>query len=206
MGPPGAGKGTQGARLAERASIPRYATGDMLRAARREGTRLGREARRFMDAGELVPDDVILGIVRDVLRSDEARDGFVLDGFPRTVEQADGLDVILDDLGTSLDAVVYLAVPEEELVRRLSARRVCGACGHVTRVSEAGEACPACGGELEQREDDRPETVRRRLEVYREQTEPVLARYRAGRIPVEEVDGTGTVAEVEERLLERLGA
>lgn len=206
MGPPGAGKGTQGARLAERASIPRYATGDMLRAARRKGTRLGREARRFMDAGELVPDDVILGIVREVLRSDEARDGFVLDGFPRTVEQADGLDDILDDLGASLDAVVYLEVPEDELVRRLTARRVCGACGHVTRVSEAGEVCPACGGELEQREDDRPETVRRRLEVYREQTEPVLARYRAGPIPVEEIDGTGTVAEVEARLRERLGA
>lgn len=206
MGPPGAGKGTQGARLAEREGIPRYATGDMLRAARRQGTELGREARRYMDAGELVPDQVILGIVREALEKPEARDGFVLDGFPRTVEQAEGLERILDELGTSLDSVVYLEVPEEELVRRLTARRVCGACGHVTRVDVAGDVCPACGGELEQREDDRPATVRRRLEVYREQTEPVLQWYRSSEVPVLEIGGTGTVREVQERLLERLDA
>lgn len=206
MGPPGAGKGTQGERLAAMMDVPRYATGDMLRAARREGTEMGRRAAEYMDAGELVPDEVILGIVSEALARPEAADGFVLDGFPRTREQARGLGEILDDRDEELDAVVYLDVPEEELVRRLSSRRVCGDCGAVTRVGEAGDdgACPECGGELVQREDDRPETVRRRLEVYREQTAPVLARYRDAEVPVHEVDGTGSVQRVTERLRERL--
>lgn len=206
MGPPGAGKGTQGERLAGMMDVPRYATGDMLRAARREGTEMGRRAAEYMDAGELVPDEVILGIVSEVLGRAEAADGFVLDGFPRTREQARGLDEILEDRGEELDAVVYLDVPEEELVSRLSSRRVCGECGAVTRAGEAGDdgACPECGGDLVQREDDRPETVRRRLEVYREQTAPVLAGYRDAEVPVHEVDGTGSVEQVTERLRERL--
>lgn len=202
MGPPGAGKGTQGERLAEEHGVPRYATGDMLRAARREGTEMGRQAAEYMDAGELVPDEVILGIVREALDRPEAAGGFILDGFPRTLAQARGLDAILAGRGESLDRVVYLDVPKEELVRRLSSRRVCSDCGAVTREGETGDACPAadCGGELVQREDDRPETVRRRLQVYREQTRPVLAWYRASDVPVEEVDGTGSVREVAVRL------
>ncbi|MFW6192508.1 MAG: adenylate kinase [Gemmatimonadota bacterium] len=205
MGPPGAGKGTQGDRLAEEAGVPRYATGDMLREARRRGTGLGERAAEFMDAGELVPDEVVLGIVRDVLASRRASDGFVLDGFPRTREQAEGLASILDRQGVSLDAVVYLDVPEEELVRRLSSRRVCSECGAVGRDADGG-SCDECGGDLEQREDDRPGTVRRRLEVYRERTEPVLEWYRnAAEVAVETVDGTGTVDEVASRLRERLG-
>ncbi len=202
MGPPGAGKGTQGERLAEEHGVPRYATGDMLRAARREGTEMGRRAAEYMDAGELVPDEVILGIVREALDRPEAAGGYILDGFPRTLAQARGLDAILAGRGDSLDRVVYLDVPEEELVRRLSSRRVCADCGAVTRDAEAGDACPAadCDGELVQREDDRPETVRRRLQVYREQTRPVLEWYRASDVPVEEVDGTGSVREVAGRL------
>lgn len=202
MGPPGAGKGTQGERLAEEHGVPRYATGDMLRAARREGTEMGRQAAEYMDAGELVPDEVILGIVREALDRPEAAGGFILDGFPRTLAQARGLDAILAERGESLDRVVYLDVPEEELVRRLSARRVCSECGTVTRDGETGDACPVadCDGELVQREDDRPGTVRRRLQVYREQTRPVLEWYRASDVPVEEVDGTGGVREVTGRL------
>lgn len=211
MGPPGAGKGTQGERLEEILDVPRYATGDMLRAARRAGTEMGRRAAEYMDAGELVPDEVILGIVREALDRPEAADGWVLDGFPRTPAQAEGLTEILDERSESLDAVLYLDVPEEELVRRLSGRRVCEDCGLVTHLDDLpeegdGGRCPDCGGELVQREDDRPGTVRRRLEVYREQTRPVLSRYRSAEVPVHEVDGTGPVERVTGRLRERLEA
>lgn len=207
MGPPGAGKGTQGELLARDLDVPRYATGDMLRDARRQGTEMGREAARYMDAGELVPDDVVVGIVAEALDRPEASDGFILDGFPRTLEQAEGLAGILEERGEELDAVVYLEVPEEELVRRLSSRRVCAECGTVTRVEgDGGEGpCPACGGALEQREDDRPSTVRRRLDVYRSRTRPVLDRYRESDVRVEELDGTGGVDEVAARVRERLG-
>lgn len=202
MGPPGAGKGTQGELLAEEHGVPRYATGDMLRAARREGTVMGRQAAGYMDAGELVPDEVILGIVREALDRPEAADGYVLDGFPRTLPQARGLDAIVSERNESLDRVIYLDVAEAELVRRLSSRRVCPECGNVTRDAETGDACRSggCDGELVQREDDRPGTVRRRLEVYREQTRPVLEWYRESAVPVDEVDGTGSVEEVAARL------
>lgn len=206
MGPPGSGKGTQGELLAQRRGVPRYSTGDMLREARRAGTELGGRAARFMDVGELVPDDLILGIVEEALARDEAWDGFIFDGFPRTLEQAVGLEASLARRGRTLDAVVSLEVPEEELVRRLSARRVCEGCGEVTRVAAtAGDACPACGGRLVQRPDDRPETVRRRLQVYREETEPVLRWYRDADVRVLEVDGTGEVEEVHDRLRRELG-
>ena len=205
MGPPGAGKGTQGALLARRYGIPRYATGDILRAARREGTELGREAQRYMDAGELVPDEVILGMMRERLASGEASDGFLLDGFPRTVEQAEGLAELLDDLGQALDAVVDLQVADEEIVRRLSSRRVCSECGQVAPADhESDRPCPECGGELRRRPDDEPETVRRRLEVYRDETAPVLDWYRRSDVEVIEVSGRGEVAEVNDRLVEAI--
>lgn len=207
MGPPGAGKGTQGELLAERLGVPRYATGDILRRAVREQTELGREARRFVEAGELVPDDVVLGIVEEALARPEAGEGFVLDGFPRTVHQAEALAGIVEESGESLDAVLYLTVSEEELLRRLTGRRVCAECGTVTRPSDAAEGeCPACGGTLVQREDDRPETVRRRLRVYRERTEPVLAWYDRSDVPVHRVDGEGPIGEVQARIRERLAS
>ena len=206
MGPPGAGKGTQGALLARRYGIPRYATGDILRAARREGTELGREAQRYMDAGELVPDEVILGMMRERLASEEASDGFLLDGFPRTVEQAEGLSELLDDLGHELDAVVDLQVADEEIVRRLSSRRVCADCNQMAPAGhDPDRPCPECGGELRRRPDDEPETVRRRLEVYRDETAPVLDWYRCSPVEVIEVSGRGTVAEVNDRLVEAIG-
>lgn len=207
MGPPGAGKGTQGALLARRYGIPRYATGDILRAARREGTELGREAQRYMDAGELVPDEVILGMMRERLGSREAAGGFLLDGFPRTVEQAEGLASLLEELGQELDAVVDLKVPDEEIVRRLSSRRVCSECGQVAPADhDDARPCPNCGGELYRRPDDEPATVRRRLEVYREETAPVLEWYRRSDVDVIEVAGRGEVEEVEERLVEAIAA
>lgn len=207
MGPPGAGKGTQGALLARRFGVPRYSTGDILRAARREGTELGREAQRYMDAGELVPDDVILGMMREALSSGEASRGFLLDGFPRTVAQAEGLDRLLGGLDRSLTAVVNLEVADDEIVRRLSSRRVCGDCGAVAPAGAgSGETCGACGGELKRRPDDEPETVRRRLEVYREETEPVLAWYEASDTPVVRVRGTGEVDDVQDRVVEALAA
>lgn len=202
MGPPGAGKGTQGERLARRFGVPRLSTGDMLRDARKAGTELGREARRYMDAGELVPDDVILGIVGEAVDAPGARRGFLFDGFPRTVAQAEGLDRLLGERSERLDAVVSLEVPDEEIVTRLSGRRVCEGCGAVTHVAAVGDAeeCAECGGRLVQRADDRPETVRRRLEVYREQTEPVLAHYVGADPGLTAVDGTGDVDEVFARL------
>ncbi len=199
MGPPGAGKGTQGEILEQDLGVPRYATGDILREAKRAGTAMGREAQRYMDAGELVPDDVILGIVREALAGEVAERGFILDGFPRTVPQAEGLGRILEDLGVRLDAVVDIDVPDEVIVRRLSDRRVCRECGAAVGPGDGG-ACSACGGELAPRADDRPETVRRRLEVYRDQTAPVLAWYAASAVPVVRVDGVGAVREVASRV------
>jgi adenylate kinase len=202
MGPPGAGKGTQGDRLAEWLRVPRLSTGDMLREARRNATELGRLAQTYMDSGELVPDDVILGLIAEVLDGEAARSGFVLDGFPRTVPQAEGLQRILFDRRDSLDAVLNLAVSDDEVIARLSGRRVCEACGAVTHVDQVGEAtdCSQCGASLVQRSDDTVETVRRRLDVYREQTAPVLAWYGSSDVGVTDVDGTGSVDEVFGRL------
>ncbi|MGI9038759.1 MAG: adenylate kinase [Gemmatimonadota bacterium] len=206
MGPPGAGKGTQGELLAQRYGVPRFSTGDILRAARRDGTELGREAQRYMDAGELVPDELILGMMRETLSSVSAADGFLLDGFPRTVAQAEGLDRLLSEIGRDLDVVVNLEVPDAEIIRRLSSRRVCADCeGMAPAGTPEGVAC-ACGGELRTRSDDDPETVRRRLQVYHDQTEPVLAWYRASETPVQSVPGSGAVEDVQERVVEALAA
>lgn len=206
MGPPGAGKGTQGELLVEWLGVPRYSTGDMLRAARREHTALGDKAAPFMDTGELVPDELILGIVEEALDRDHTWDGFVFDGFPRTVEQAEGLDRLLARRARRLDAILSLEAPSEELVQRLSSRRVCIECGEVARTTGSGGpgACAACGGRLIQRSDDQPETVRRRLQVYEQETEPVLQWYRASTVPVFDLDGTGSVEQVHARIRDRL--
>lgn len=206
MGPPGAGKGTQGALLASRFGVPRYSTGDILRASRRDGSELGREAQRYMDAGELVPDNVILGLIRKVLLSTEAAGGYLLDGFPRTVAQARGLKDMLDEADQQLDAVVNLSVDDGEILRRLSSRRVCEDCGAIVRPETDTELCERCGGRLLTRSDDRPDTVRRRLEVYREQTEPMLDWYRESYTGVLDIPGMGAVEQVQERILTGLAS
>jgi len=209
FGPPGAGKGTQGALLAERFDFLRLSTGDMLREALAAGTQLGLEARKFMAAGELVPDTVILGMVRDVMASPAARAGVVFDGFPRTTAQAEGLGDLLRDLGTKLDAVLVLDVEDEELVRRLAGRVACPNCGAVynrfTDPPRSEDTCDRCGGTLVQREDDREDTVRRRLHVYREQTAPVLAFYEAAGVPVHHIAGDRPVEEVQRELARHIG-
>lgn len=203
FGPPGAGKGTQGALLAGKKGLLRLSTGDLLRDALREGTPLGREAKKYMDAGELVPDDIILGLVREVMAASDAA-GFIFDGFPRTEAQAEGLGRLLDELGRRLNGVVVLEVPDDAIVDRLAARLWCSQCGAVYNRASNPPArpgvCDVCGGELVQRADDREDTVRRRLDVYRAQTAPVLAWYEGDGVPVHRVDGNRPVEVVQGEL------
>jgi adenylate kinase len=205
LGPPGAGKGTQARRLAARWSVPQVATGDMLREAVARGTTLGLEARRYMDAGELVPDSVIIGLVRERLAQPDGRKGFVLDGFPRTAAQAEALDQLLEAEGTPLDRVVLFQVPDEEPVARLSGRRVCRGCGrnyHLTlSPPRTAGVCDHCGGELYQRTDDEEATVRRRLAVYARDTRPLVEYYRRRGL-LATIAGTGSVDAVQADLIE----
>lgn len=183
LGAPGVGKGTQAVRLVEEVGGVHVSTGDLLRAARRDGTELGRRAQRYMDAGELVPDRLILELVREHLADLPPEATVILDGFPRTIAQATGLEETLAGLGRGVDVVVLFEAPEEVLVRRLSGRRSCPACGAVYNVYYTPPAsegvCDRCGGTLVHRSDDEPETVRRRLQVYHEQTSPLIDYYRA---------------------------
>jgi adenylate kinase len=181
LGPPGSGKGTQGERLNEDLRLPYYATGDILRAAVKEETELGRTAKGYMDAGDLVPDEVIVGVIVEVLVSEEARDGFILDGFPRTTPQAEALDAKLTDLGRAVNAVLLIDVSDDEVVRRLGGRRTCEANGHVFHVDfnppkEEG-VCDIDGSPLIVRDDDKPEVIRNRLGTYHEKTEPLVGYY-----------------------------
>ncbi len=182
MGPPGAGKGTQAEKLIEEFKIPHISTGDMFRAAVSAGTELGKEAKKYMDAGGLVPDVVTIGIVREGLSKPECANGFILDGFPRTEEQAVALDGILKDLGIKLTGVVNISVPDSELVARVVGRRICKACGSTYHVSfnpsKVEDVCDKCGGNLYQRNDDKEETVVNRLHAYHEQTEPLIEYYK----------------------------
>jgi adenylate kinase len=181
LGPPGAGKGTQAERLVDDFDLPYYATGDILRQAVKDGTELGRKAKEFMERGDLVPDDVITGVIMERIDSPEARDGFLLDGFPRTIPQADELTEALDNLGRRLTAVLSIEVPDEEVIRRLSGRRVCEKNGHLYHVEfdppKNPGFCDQDGSPLIQREDDKEETVRHRLEVFHEQTKPLIDYY-----------------------------
>ncbi|MFW6206058.1 MAG: adenylate kinase [Gemmatimonadota bacterium] len=207
LGAPGAGKGTQGALLAKHHGILRISTGDLLRDAVRKGTPLGCQAREYMDAGELVPDHLILEMVRKVI-TEEATDGFVLDGFPRTVDQAEGLQAMLDELGLGMDAVLVLEVPDEVLVKRISGRRSCPACNAVYNVyfdpPEETGVCDRCGARLEQRKDDDPATVLRRIEVYRNRTRPVIEYYEEAPVPIVEIDGVQPVEDVQADIAEEL--
>jgi len=181
LGPPGAGKGTQAVRLAEQLGIPHVSTGDMFRAAVKDGTELGRKANEYMEAGALVPDEITIGIVRERLSTSECRPGFILDGFPRTLPQAEALSDVLDELELELDAVLYLELDDSVVVHRITGRRVCRGCGATYHVDfdppDREGVCNECGGELYQRDDDAEETVRERLRVYKEQTAPLIDYY-----------------------------
>jgi adenylate kinase len=202
LGPPGAGKGTQAERLTEDFGLPYFATGDILRAAVKEGTPLGVEAKRYMDAGELVPDEVIIGVILDALRSDAASDGFLLDGFPRTVPQADALGRALEQEGRVLSAVLLIDVADDEVVRRISGRRV-SASGRVYHVEfdppQQPDRCDVDGSPLIQRDDDRPETVLKRLEVYHASTAPLIDYYDERGL-LRRFDGSRTPTEVHDHI------
>ena len=194
LGAPGSGKGTQAERIAPAFGLPHISTGEILRAAVTAGTELGSTAKRYMDAGDLVPDQVVVGIIRERLAEPDAARGFMLDGFPRTLEQARELDAMLEQAGRALTLVLLIDVPEEELVQRLAGRRACRNCGRGYNVvfdpPKVDGVCDVCGGELFQRDDDNEETVRNRLEVYRAQTAPLIDYYREGGL-LESVFGGG---------------
>ncbi|GAK60177.1 adenylate kinase [Candidatus Vecturithrix granuli] len=199
LGPPGAGKGTQAQKLSQNYQIPQISTGDILRQAVKDGTDTGKKAKAYMDRGDLVPDDVILGIINDRIRAEDCQNGYIFDGFPRTVAQAEGLDVLLQQLNTLLDAVVYIDVPDDEVVARLSGRRTCKDCGALYHIcynppATAG-VCDACGGELFQRDDDNETTIRQRLSVYHDQTSPLI-HYYAQRNLVKTIAGAGAPEEI----------
>ena len=204
LGPPGAGKGTQARSLAARWAIPQVASGDLLRAVVREESELGREAASYMDRGQLVPDDLVLRLVAKRLGKADARKGFILDGFPRNVMQAEALAKGLDKAALRLDKAVAVIVPDEEIVKRISGRRTCRNCNAMYHVAFEPPAkpgvCDKCGGQLYQREDDAEDTVRERLKVYREATQPLLDHYRQLGL-LAQVDGVGRTDEVEKRII-----
>ncbi|MCZ7419116.1 MULTISPECIES: adenylate kinase [Micromonospora] len=207
VGPPGAGKGTQAEFIAAHLSVPKISTGDIFRANVSQGTPLGVEAKRYMDAGKLVPDEVTINMVRDRLAEPDAAEGFLLDGFPRTTPQAAALDKLLADLGTALDIVLELVVDDDEVIRRLSGRRTCRGCGKIWHVefdptSREG-ICDRCGAELFQRDDDKPETIAARLREYAEKTAPLVDYYGAqGKLVG--IDATGPVEDVTVRAIDAL--
>jgi adenylate kinase len=203
LGPPGAGKGTQAKQLAERLAIPQISTGDMLRAAVKAGTPLGREAQAIMERGELVPDEIVIELFRERSLQPDAAGGFILDGFPRTVPQAEALRKILAERGQRIERVVSLEVPEENLVGRIAGRRTCRSCQAMYHLQasppRAAGRCDRCGGELYQRADDNEDTVRERLRVYRGQTEPLIAYYDRDGV-VRRVPGTGSIESIFEAI------
>jgi adenylate kinase len=196
VGPPGAGKGTQAVFLAEHYSIPHISTGDIFRANLKAGTPLGQEAKSFMDRGELVPDSVTNAMVKDRLTHDDTANGFLLDGFPRNVVQAEVLRAILAEQKRPLDAVLELNIADSEIIERLSSRLTCRGCG--ASAPATAQACASCGGELYQREDDKAEVIARRLEVYNDQTAPIIAFYRGEGLLIT-ISATGEVSEITER-------
>jgi adenylate kinase len=207
VGPPGAGKGTQAQYIAEHLGVPQISTGDIFRANVSQGTPLGLEAKRYMDKGDLVPDDVTVNMVRHRLVEEDAREGFLLDGFPRTVPQAQMLDDILAESGVKLDIVLELVVDDDEVIRRLSGRRTCRTCNHIWHVDfdppTVPGICDIDGGELYQRDDDQAETIANRLQVYGESTAPLVGYY-AGRGLLVGIDATGPVDDITNRAIDAL--
>jgi adenylate kinase len=207
VGPPGAGKGTQAQFIASHLAVPKISTGDIFRSNVSSGTELGKQAKAFMDRGDLVPDEITIAMVNSRLTEDDAQAGFLLDGFPRNVPQAETLKKMLADTGTRLEIVLELVVDDDEVVRRLSGRRTCRRCGHIWHVlfdpPSRPEICDECGGELFQRDDDREETIRHRLDVYQQQTAPLISFYADEGILLG-IDATGPVEEITDRSLSTL--
>lgn len=209
LGPPGAGKGTQAATLVDKYNIVHISTGDLLRAAVKEGTPLGLKAKGYMESGQLVPDDLILGLMEERIRKEDCQEGFLLDGFPRTPAQADALSAMLEKLGQALDAVINIEVPLDKLMERLTGRRVCKGCGatyhKVFNPSAKGDVCEKCGGELYQRADDTEETVKARLDVYQTQTAPLIDYYTRNGL-IKDIDGDQDINKVLEDIAKALEA
>ena len=209
MGPPGAGKGTQAAELVKKFNIPHISTGDMFRAAVKEGTELGKKAKAVMDAGGLVPDEITIGIVKERLAKEDCKKGFILDGFPRTVEQADALTKILNDLGMKLTRVLNIHVPFEDLIERAVGRRICKQCGATYHIkfnpTKKANACDECGGELYQRKDDNEETMKNRLSAYENSTKPLIDYYKKADLYTE-IDGRQPIDKVTEDLVSVLSS
>ncbi|MFH1060528.1 MAG: adenylate kinase [Pseudomonadota bacterium] len=208
LGPPGAGKGTQAKMLIDAYGIPQVSTGDMLRAAVKNQTALGLEAKKFMDSGQLVPDSVVIGLAKDRIAEPDAAKGFMLDGFPRTVPQAEALDKVLTDMGKKIDHVISIEVPSSELLGRLTGRRTCKACGQGFHVMfdppKAEGKCDKCSGELYQRDDDNEATVSNRLEVYEAQTKPLIDYYQAKGL-LRAINGVGSIEDIFGRIKTVLG-
>jgi adenylate kinase len=209
LGPPGCGKGTQAQRIIESYRIPQISTGDLLRQAVRDKTPLGKEAKKFMDRGELVPDQVVVGMVKERLQMNDCQGGFLLDGFPRTVAQAEALDRTLQEMKFKLNAVISIEVPDAEVVKRLAGRRTCRKCGSMFHVifnpPRNQGSCDKCGGELYQRDDDQEDTIQSRLEVYHRQTAPLIEYYGKQKL-VRPVSGMGSIDEITGRIKQALGA
>lgn len=199
LGAPGAGKGTQAKKISEKYSIPHISTGDIFRANIKENTELGQKAKTYMDKGLLVPDELVVDLVVDRLSQDDAKKGYVLDGFPRTIPQAKALDEALEKIGEKLDYAINVDVPDENIVRRMSGRRACVSCGGTYHIkynpTKTEGVCDACGGELVLRDDDKPETVKKRLDVYHEQTQPLIDYYKESGV-LKDVDGTVDLEDV----------
>lgn len=208
LGAPGAGKGTQAKKLIEKYGIPQISTGDLLRAAVAAGTQLGKEAKSYMDKGELVPDRVVLGMVEERLKQEDCKKGYILDGFPRNVAQAEALDKMLSGLGMAIDAALSVDVPFDDLMKRLTGRRTCKSCGQMYNVyfnpPQKEGVCDKCGRELFQRDDDKEETIKKRLEVYNSQTAPLIEYYAKKGI-LKSVNGTGSIEEIFNNICKVLG-
>lgn len=208
LGGPGAGKGTQAKKLVEHYKIPQISTGDILRAAVKAGTELGKTAKKHMDAGELVPDSVVIGIIEERLKEPDTKNGYILDGFPRTIAQAKALDEILQKLGSQVDHVISIEVPDEELVNRLAGRWTCKNCGQMyhekNKPPKKEGVCDECGGELYQRDDDKIETIKERLKTYHAQTSPLIDYYKNKNL-LRPIDGRGGIEDIFSKIKQVVG-